>query len=74
MLTDFQKKISMPLWKVSEMVEMEQWLSKCEYHWDIVFGGRRAKKFWNLRPKPKTVSELQSRTGEDGGTIFRRSN
>jgi len=34
---------------------------------DVMSGERRTKLFWNLHPKPKTVYELKSRTGEDIG-------
>jgi len=34
-------------------------LSKFEWNEDIMSRERRTKLFWNLRPKPKTVSELK---------------
>ena len=33
----------------------------------VMSGKRRTKQFWNLYPKPKSVFELKSRTGEDMG-------
>ena len=43
-----------------QVLEKGQWSpnnSKFEWNGDIVSGERRMKLFWNLHPKPRTVSE-----------------